>query len=238
MKKVGILGGLGPEATVAYYRGIIAGVQERRGTKTFLPEMTINSINMYHMFQLMEQPDSRPVVDYLAQGVEGLTHAGADFAVMCGNTPHRFFQQVQQQVSIPMLSMVTTSVEQAKKQGFHRLGLLGTKFTMQGDFFKAPFQQAGIEIVVPSAEQQTFVHQKIVSELENGIVKETTRQALVQIVTEMATAQHIEGIVLGCTELPLILNEASVSMPALDIAQIHIDAIVDQICNPDKADHN
>ncbi|MBZ2199870.1 MAG: amino acid racemase [Lentilactobacillus hilgardii] len=231
MKKVGIIGGIGPEATITYYQSIIKDFQKRLGTHAQLPELVINSINMYKMFDMLEKKNFGEVVDYLSDAVEALEHAGADFVVMCGNTPHIVFNEIQENVNIPMMSMVETSYQRAAELGLKNLGLLGTKFTMENDFFKKPFIKNDLSIQVPNKDQLDYVHHKIVTELENGIVKEATRQQLITIVNEMIRTRHIDGVILGCTELPLILSDEDFNVPVLDIAQIHIQKIVDHILN-------
>lgn len=141
MKKVGIIGGIGPEATITYYQSIIKDFQKRLGTHAQLPELVINSINMYKMFDMLEKKNFGEIVDYLSDAVEALEHARADFVVMCGNTPHIVFNEIQENVNIPMMSMVETSYQRAAELGLKNLGLLGTKFTMENDFFQETFYQ-------------------------------------------------------------------------------------------------
>ncbi|MFD0896857.1 aspartate/glutamate racemase family protein [Loigolactobacillus binensis] len=164
MQKVGIIGGLGPEATMMYYHDIIQQFQQQYGSQTTLPELVINSVNMYQMFTWLEKEDYTAVANYLSRAAQQLAAAGADFVVMCGITPHIVFDQIQQPV--PMLSMVTASCAQAQQLGLKKLGLLGTEFTMQHAFFKQAFRAAGIEVVTPNLQQQQFIHHKIVTELE------------------------------------------------------------------------
>ncbi|MBW4801369.1 aspartate/glutamate racemase family protein [Loigolactobacillus coryniformis] len=227
MQKVGIIGGLGPEATMMYYRAIISQFQQHQGNQTTLPELMINSVNMYQMFAWLEKEDYTAVANYLSQAAQQLAAAGADFVVMCGITPHIVFEQIQQPV--PLLSMVTASCQHAQKLGLKKLGLLGTEFTMQHDFFKRAFRDAGIEVITPNSQQQQFIHHKIVTELENGIVKPATRQDFLAIIKQLQFEQQIDGVVLGCTELPLLLKTTDVALPLLDPAAIHIAAIVAQI---------
>ena len=139
MQKVGIVGGMGPESTALYYQSIVSKFQEKAGSKDVLPELHINSINMYKMFQLLTNGETEALVDYLATAVQSLINAGADFVVMSANTPHIVFEQVQQKVQFPMISIVEETYMKAQKLGLERIGLIGTKFTMENDFFKKPF---------------------------------------------------------------------------------------------------
>lgn len=229
MKKVGLVGGLGPEATMMYYQKIIKGVQQSMGRLDVLPPITVESINMYHLFELIESHEPADTVAYLAKAVDHLKAAGADFGVMVGNTPHIVFDQLQGQTALPLLSMVQTACTAAQAQHLKHLGLLGTAFTMSNDFFKKPFLHADIAISVPDEATQHFVHEKIVAELENGIVKPDTKKEFMAIVAKMVTTQKIDGLVLGCTELPLLLNQSDFEIPVLDVAEIHIQQIVREI---------
>lgn len=229
MNKLGIIGGIGPEATIDYYTGIIKGWQQAQGTQKALPELAIDSINMYHMFDLLDQKKYDAVADYVAAAANHLKQAGADFGLMCGNTPHIVFDQIQARTSLPLLSIVEASLLRAQKLGLHHLGLLGTKFTMQNDFFSGPFRRAGIEIVLPTAAEQTLIHQKIVDELENGIVKPATKKQLLALIENLVTMHHLDGIILGCTELPLIIQPADLTTSVFNIAQIHIETAVERI---------
>ncbi|MDN5978710.1 aspartate/glutamate racemase family protein [Bifidobacterium mongoliense] len=149
MKHVGIIGGIGPEATMDYYRAIIAGVQQVKHSTAVLPEISIRSIDMYRMFSMLDREDYPAVEAYLGDAAEDLRHGGADFGLMCGNTPHIVFDGIQRRTALPLLSIVTSALQEAQRRGLHRLGLLGTKFTMHHDFFTSAFQAAGIAMVTP-----------------------------------------------------------------------------------------
>ncbi|CAG58378.1 uncharacterized protein GVI51_D01089 [Nakaseomyces glabratus] len=227
--KVGIIGGIGPEATTHYYISIIKQFQDAVGSDKVLPEMVVESINMYHMFEMLEQRQYDDVAEYLAHAACNLQKAGADFGVMCGNTPHIVFEKIQGKTDLPLLSMVQCSLDVASAMGLKRLALLGTKFTMQNDFFKRPFEMAGISIYTPSPVEQETIHQKIVGELENGIVTPDTKSTLLTIINGMIKEHGLDGVILGCTELPLILNQRDFSIEVLDIAKEHINAIVKKL---------
>lgn len=229
MKKVGIIGGIGPEATVMYYQAIVREFQKRVGSRTKLPELAIDSIDMYKMFDFLEAGNTDAVVDYIATAVNGLAKAGADFVAMCGNTPHIVFDEISANATVPMLSIVETASERSTELGLKNLGLLGTTFTMRNNFFATVLKRRGIQVSVPNEQQQEIIHHRIVTELENGIVRQETKDLLIKIVNSMRQEQGIDGVVLGCTELPLALNQSDFNISVLDIAQIHIDRIVDTI---------
>ncbi|WP_423800789.1 aspartate/glutamate racemase family protein [Neobacillus sp. SAB-20_R2A] len=229
MKKVGIVGGIGPEATVDYYQTIISKFQEKIGSKEELPELYINSINMYKMFRLLMNGQTEEVIHYLTDAVQKLESAGADFVVMCGNTPHIVFDQIQQQVQVPMISIVEETCLKAQELSLEKIGLIGTKFTMENDFFQKPFVSHNIEIVVPNQSEQEYIHRKIVEELENGIVNKETKEGFFTIINQMINRDGIQGIILGCTELPMLIKNEDLTIHTLNTAEIHINKIIDII---------
>lgn len=229
MKKLGMIGGTGPESTVDYYQSIISKFQEETGSKESLPELLIYSINMYKIFDLLQNNQEEELAEYLAAAVLSLERAGADFAVISANTPHIVFDKVQQKVNIPMISIVEESYRKAGQLGLHKIGLLGTKFTMENDFFKEPFTANGKEIFVPNEEDQQFIHEKIVKELEQGIVNEETKKEFLVIAERMIEQHGIEGLILGCTEFPMIFKPEDLDIPQLNTVEIHVAKIVDMI---------
>jgi len=229
MKKVGIVGGTGPEATLAYYQSILAKVQERLGNQEVLPELFIASIDMYRIFQLLETNRHADLVDYLTKAVQSLERAGADFAVLSANTSHIVFEQVQKQANIPLISIVEATCAEAAAQELAKVGLIGTEFTMEHDFYQKTFAQHGIEVVVPEAEDQQYIHQKIVDELERGVVKPETKEQFLKMIEKLAAAHELQGIILGCTELPLLIKPADLQLPQLNTTAIHVNHIVDEI---------
>ncbi|MEH7549378.1 aspartate/glutamate racemase family protein [Neobacillus vireti] len=229
MKRVGIVGGLGPEATVDYYQSIIYKFQEKIGSKEDLPELFINSINMYKLFNLLTNGEKQEVINYLTDAVQKLESVGADFVVMSGNTPHIVFEQIQQKVQVPMISIVKETYLKAQDLRLRKIGLIGTKFTMENDFFIKPFISNNIEMVVPNQSEQDYIHRKIVEELENGIVNKETKEGFLSIINQMIVRDGIQGIVLGCTELPILIKNEDLNIHTLNTAEIHIKKIVDTI---------
>ena len=229
MKKVGIIGGTGPESTVDYYKSIISKFQEKIGSKEDLPELFINSINMYKMFNLLMNGQTKELIHYLTDAVQKLESVGADFVVFTGNTPHIVFEQVQEKVQVPMISMVEETYVKAQELNLEKVGLIGTKFTMENDFFKKPFISHNIEIVVPNQSEQEYIHRKIVEELENGIVNNETKRGFLNIIEQMTARDGIQAIILGCTELPMLIKNEDLNIHSLNTAEIHINKIVDTI---------
>jgi aspartate racemase len=225
---------MGPESTVDYYQSIISKFQEKIGNKEELPELFINSINMYKMFNLLMNGKTEELINYLAEAVQNLEKIGCDFVVMSANTPHIVFEQVQQKVQIPMISIVEETYKKADELGLERIGLLGTKFTMESDFFKKSFISNQKDIIVPNQSEQEYIHKKIFEELENGIVNNETKKEFLNIVTQMINRDDIQGIILGCTELPMLIKNEDLNIYQLNTTEIHVNKIVDTIFKDKK----
>lgn len=142
------------------------------------------------------------------------------------NTPHIVFDKVSSRSPIPMLSIIEETRKNAQKRGLKKLGLLGTRFTMESDFFKKPFGDNGMAVVVPEKEEQELIHHRLFSEIELGIIKDSTRNELLSIVKKMIDRHSIDALILGCTELPLILNKDEFAIPFLNTTAIHAESIV------------
>lgn len=228
MKKLGLIGGTGPQSTVPYYLGIVYGVRERVG-ELFFPNLTIESVDVYQILEMIGQGASRELVDYFLKAIDNLVAADADFVALSANTSHIVFDELQAKSPVKILSIIEATVEETKRRRFRKVGLLGTTFTMSRDFYKVPFKIAGIDVVVPNHDEMRYIDGKIMDELENGIVKEETLAGFQKIITRMKEADGIEAVILGCTELPLLLNDEICPVPCLDTVQIHIAAIINEI---------
>lgn len=229
MPKLGLVGGTGPESTVEYYQAIIKRYQEKTGNPKELPEFLVSSVNMYKIFELLDRDEMEGLTDYLAKAVNDLQKAGAEFAVLAANTSHIVFEAVRKKVEIPMISIVEETYRETERLGLGNVGLLGTKFTMENQFFKEPFLANSKKLAVPNLEEQKFIHEKIVEELEKGIVEPETKKAFLKIVSEMAEREKIDGIILGCTELPMLIRPEDSELRQLDTMEIHVEAIVETI---------
>lgn len=228
MKKLGLIGGVGPESTIPYYKGIVYGVQQKVG-KPYFPNLTIESLSTFEVIRMSSAGNLDGLTAYLLQGFRNLVAAGAEVGAMACNTGHLVFEALQKEVPIPLISIVETAKKEAQKQGYQKIGLIGTQATMEEDFFKAPFRKAGIDVVVPQPSERTFIADHIEKELELGIVKEDTAQEVLAITSRLAQGQQIEAIVLGCTELPMIFTGRQAAVPVLDTMQLHIQTLVSAI---------
>lgn len=158
--------------------------------------------------------------------IKALASAGAEFGAIASNTPHMVFDEVSARSPIPLLSIVEETCKKAVQMGLKKIGLMGTKFTMEGDFYKIPFVEMGMEIVVPEESDRALIHERLFSEIELGIIKDTTRDELLGIVKKMVDNNSIDSLILGCTELPMILTKDELSIPFLNTTAIHIESIV------------
>lgn len=226
MKRIGIIGGLGPESTIDYYKGII-NVFRQRESGLATPEIIIYSADVSRLMELVEVREWSKLVEWLVKMVNALHNAGAGFAVIGSNTPHIVFDKVKSRSPIPMLSIVDETCKRASSMKLKKLGLMGTKFTMESDFFQKAFHDAGISIIVPMKDEQQFIHNKIISEIVFGIIRNSTRQELLSIAKRMIEEDSIDGLILGCTELPLILEKDEYGIPFLNTTAIHVKSIVD-----------
>jgi len=222
MKTIGIVGGIGPESTVDYYRRIIAGHRERITDGSY-PLILINSIDLKRVIDHATNGERAQLADYIVDAVAALQRAGADFAIIASNTPHVVFDDVQQRSSLPLISIVEVTRAEAVARGLRRLALFGSRMTMQASFYPDAFAKSGIEIVIPTVADQDYVHEKYFTELVHGIILPETRHGLLDIVHRM----DIDGLILGGTELPLILKDGmSDRVPFLDTTEIHVKAAV------------
>jgi aspartate racemase len=228
MKTLGIVGGIAPESTVDYYRSIIRVYREQAKDGAY-PSLIINSIDVGKLLALAAN-DLAALTDYLLDALQKLARAGADFALLASNTPHIVFDDVAQQSPLPLISIVETARDTARRMGLKKLGLFGTRFTMQGRFYPDAFARSGIALQAPPPDDLAYIHQAYTEELVNGIYLPATRDRLLNISTAWKQRDGIEGIVLAGTELPLLLRDLSVpGLVFLDTTQIHVHAAVQRM---------
>lgn len=225
MKKIGIIGGIGPESTVDYYKLIIGAFHEKQADLGY-PEIIIYSANLASLMKILEAKKWDNLTDWLLEKVIALHNAGAEFAVIGSNTPHIVFQEVSSRSPIPMLNIIEETCKHAQSLGAKKLGLMGTRFTMESDFFKKSFMENDMVVVVPEKEDQDLIHQRLFSEIELGIIKDSTREELLSVVEKMIQRHSIDALILGCTELPIILDKDHFGIPFLNTTAIHAKSIV------------
>src|ERR1041385_7056479 len=229
MKTVGIIGGLGPESTIEYYKFIVEAYRARQTNGSY-PLMVINSVDLKVMADAILSDQFDRATEYLIAAIQKPADARVDCAVISANTPHIVFDRVKPQSPIPLISLVEATRAAAEKLNLKRLALLGTRPTMQGRFYPEVFSRSGIALIVPPEENQTYVHDKYMNELVHGIILPETRARLLEIIGQMKERDSIAGVILGGTELSLILPESEYhGIPFLNTTRIHVEAIVDEL---------
>ena len=229
MKTIGVIGGLGPESTIEYYRLLQANYRERHSDGS-QPSIIINSIDMKKLLSLVATGQVNELSDYLSDEVLKLAKAGADFGLIASNTPHIVFDRVARRSVIPLISIVEAACEAAKRLALKKLALFGTKFAMQGDFYPEVFYKNNIELVVPSPTEQDYIHEKYFAELVNGKASPETLKGMIAIVERMQQQLGIQGLVLGGTELSLLFREPmAAGIPVLDTTKIHVHQAIEKL---------
>ena len=227
MTTLGLVGGLGPESTIDYYRRILeAWEREEPGTA---PSIVIDSLDVRLGLRLVET-DRPALIEYLLASLRRLAGAGVGFAAMTANTPHIVFDDLAARSPVPLLSIVEVCAKEARGRGLGRLALLGTRFTMEAPFYPEVCARHGIAVVVPDDTDRAWVHEKYVEELLRGQFLDDTRRRFLSLVSRLRVDQGVEGVILGGTELPLLLPAPVIAdIPALDTTALHVAAIVKRL---------
>jgi len=229
MKTLGIVGGIGPESTIEYYRFILDGCRAHKGESA--PHIIIDSIDVNRGIAMLDANDLTALADYISQSIGRLIRAGADVALIAANTPHIVFDAVQPRSAIPLISLVQAACDRAQALGLKRLGLLGTGFTMRGEFYRKVFSRAGLELVTPKDDEMELIHFAYINELLKNTFRPETRTAIVQIIERMRNEEAVMAVLLAGTELPLLLRRAEpAGVSFLDTTLIHVEAAVSAIC--------
>ena len=225
MKTLGLIGGIGPESTVEYYRLLIEGYREKRDGE--YPAVIINSVDLKTLLAWMAESRLDQVADYLSLEIDRLYRAGADFAALASNTPHIVFDQLRERSSLPLVSIVESACEKVESSSFKTVALLGTRYTMQASFYPQVFARAGIRLITPNNDEQTYIHTKYLGELLDNQFLSETRYEILQIVNRLHQQEGVEAVILGGTELPLLLTgEQHNGIPLLDTTRIHVDVLL------------
>lgn len=228
MKKIGLIGGTGPESTLVYYRELNTRLNKLADGKAF-PEISIESLNLYKALNLVSEEKYDELADYILDKIKILEKGGAEIIALTAATMHVVFDSLKSSVGVPFISIPEAAAEYAVKKGYKKVGLLGTIFTMEKDYLSKAFVSRGIEVCTPDKEDRLLVNNRIANELEYGIVKKESQSQLISIIEKMKKDKGIEAVILGCTELPLALNENNCPVDCLDIMDIHIQKLVELI---------
>jgi aspartate racemase len=230
MPTVGIVGGLGPESTVDYYRRIIEAWE--RDDPSTAPSIVIDSRDVRRALHLVGT-DRSALTEYLLGSLRRLAGAGVDFAAISANTPHIVFDDLVARSPVPLVSIVEVCAYEAHRRGLRRVALLGTRFTMDASFYPSVCARYGIMVVLPGDADRTWVHERYVGELLRGEFRDDTRERFISLVGRLRHVENIDGVILAGTELPLLLSAPMIAdVPALDTTTLHVAAIVERLRRP------
>ena len=220
MKTIGLLGGMSWESTLDYYRMINTGVKQALGG-LHSARLVMYSVDFAEIERLQHQGDWQATADILATAAQHIQAASADCLLICTNTMHKVAPQIEAAINIPLLHIADATAEVIVAQGMHRVGLLGTAFTMEQDFYKGRLQNNyGLEVLVPEEADRALVHQVIYQELCLGQTLDASRQEYLRIIRQLAD-QGAEAVILGCTEIGLLVKQTDTEVPLLDTTAIH-----------------
>ena len=225
MKKIGLVGGTGPESTLMYYKELNTRI-DRMTNGTEMPDIAVESVNFRRAWGYVSAGEYGLLADYLAEKVNSLRAGGAEVISLTAGTMHIVLEDLLRKTQVPLVSIPRAVCREAQARGYRKIGLLGTIFTMEQDYMKTDFRDAGIEVVIPDKADRELIAKRILEELENGIVKESTLKEFQEIIRGMRDRDGIEAVVLGCTELPLILKPDNCPVPCLDSVEIHINELI------------
>jgi aspartate racemase len=220
-KRIGILGGLTPESTVTYYQHIFRRYEELYGDLSY-PEMVIYDVSFQRFEDWMSKEDWESIEEALLDGLKRLAAAGSDFAVIATNTMHILFEKLQAKSSIPLISIVDATAEAINGEGLKVVGLLGTRFTMEKPFYIEGLKKHGIDTIVPNKEERNYINKVVFEELSRGILLTESRNGYLEIINSLVE-RGAQGIVLGCTEIPILVTQEYTDVKLFDTAVIHAE---------------
>src|ERR1041385_8589251 len=232
MKTLGLIGGTGPESTIDYYRLLTAQYREKADGAS--PPIIINSVDLKRLLGWMTADELDKVTDYLATEIEKLQKAGADFAALTANTPHIVFDELQQRSSLPLVSIVEATCERVQALGLKSVALFGTRYTMQAAFYPKVFSHTDIKLFTPNDREQDYIHEIYLGELLKDVFSPETRARVLAIADDMKARHGIEAVILGGTEIPLLLRaDEHNGILLLDTTRIHVDRLIEEMLAAD-----
>ncbi|MEH6491294.1 aspartate/glutamate racemase family protein [Halopseudomonas sp.] len=226
MQTIGLLGGMSWESTQSYYAAINQGIKQRLGG-LHSAKLVLYSVDFADIEALQQRGDWAAAAQLLSQAAQSLQAAGADFLVIATNTMHKVAPEIQQHTSMPLLHIADATAQVLQQQGVQKVGLLGTAFTMEQAFYRERLEAQGIEVLVPEAAERAEVHRIIYEELCLGTITSASRAAYLQTIDSLA-ARGAQGVILGCTEIGLLVSQADTTVPLYDTTAIHAQAAVSQ----------
>ncbi|MBY8268931.1 aspartate/glutamate racemase family protein [Vibrio fluvialis] len=225
MKTIGMIGGMSWESTLSYYKAINEGVKAALGGLNSA-QICLYSVNFEPIEKLQHEGKWDETAQLLAQAAKSVEAGGADFLLICTNTMHKVAPEIEAQISIPILHIADATAKQLQQDGIERVGLLGTRFTMEQEFYKGRLQQQfGIDVLIPDAEQRQQVHSVIYEELCLGTIRPEFRAQYVEIVEDLHR-RGAQAVILGCTEIALLIQQHDTDVPLYDTTKIHAEQAV------------
>lgn len=225
MKTIGLLGGMSWESTLSYYRALNEGVKENLGG-FHSAKVLLYSVNFQEIETLLGEKRWDDIARILSEAARRVEAGGADFLLLCTNTMHKVFASLEKSVALPLLHIADATAEEIKRRGYKKVGLLGTGFTMEDDFYRGRLaEKHGIETLVPEKDDRTFINDAVFKELCLGKILENSRKRHVSIINDLAE-RGAEAVILGCTELALLIKPDDVTLPLLDTTSLHARAAV------------
>lgn len=219
MKTIGMIGGMSWESTVTYYKTVNEIVKQEMGG-LHSAKVLLYSVDFSEIEECQAKGDWNKSADILSTAAKNLEKAGADFIVICTNTMHKVAPQIQSQIGIPIVHIAEATADELKRQNITKVALLGTKYTMTQDFYKEKLISAGIEVLIPDEQGIEMVNDVIYNELCLGIISETSKEKYCRIIDNLAN-QGAQGVILGCTEIGLLIQQKDTNLPVFDTTQIH-----------------
>ena len=226
MKKIGLVGGTGPESTVMYYKKLNSEIDLQTNEK-HMPDIAIESVDFRRAWEYVQNGETSELADYLAEKVNCLVQTKADVIALTAVTMHMVYDDIVAKTGVSLVSIPKTVCEKIVSEGIKKVGLFGTVVTMEQDYMKKDLLENGVEVFVPNDEERALIGKRIYEELEVGIVKESTLAELTEIINRMKEEDGIEGLILGCTELPLILNSDNCPVKCFDSVELHLKKLIE-----------
>ena len=226
MKTIGLIGGMSWESSLEYYRIINEQVKEKLGGLHSAKSLR-SSLDFDLNEKLPQQEKWDELTSIMIKATQDLEKGGADFVLICTNTMHKMAEDIQDNINIPLLHIADTTAERIKEKSLKKVGLLGTNFTMEKDFYKGRLtNKHGLEVIVPKKEDRQIIHQIIYQELCLGEIKSSSRDQYVKILNKLVDS-GAEAVILGCTEIPLLVHQEDVNIPLFDTTNIHAETAVE-----------
>jgi len=226
MRTIGLIGGMSWESSQEYYRIINETVKEILGG-LHSAKIIMYSVDFEEIEKLQHQGKWKELTELMIDAAQRVEKGGADFVVICTNTMHKMADEVQKNIKIPLLHIADATAEKIQEKGLGKIGLLGTKFTMEEDFYKGRLKEKyGLDVIIPNEEERQIVHDVIYKELCIGEIKQSSKEQFKKIIQNLVS-NGAEGIILGCTEIPLLIKQEDVEVPLFDTTMIHAKAAVE-----------